>query len=88
MAKRKKARRKPTPEKLEKGNHRKDIRSVFRNSGFTKVLSVSDKEFTFKGRTGDIDDVFVYENIIVLAEYTCASTKKALRSHITEENFI
>jgi DGQHR domain-containing protein len=77
MAKRKKARRRePIPEELEKRNHRKDIRSVFRNSGFTKVLSVSDKEFTFKGRTGDMDDVFVYENIIVLAEYTCASTKK------------
>ncbi|CAD6492736.1 MAG: hypothetical protein LAKADJCE_00364 [Candidatus Argoarchaeum ethanivorans] len=81
MAKRKKAMRKPTPEELEKINHRKDIRSVFRNSGFTKVLSVSDKEFTFKGRTGDIDDVFVYENIIVLAEYTCASTRK-LSGHI------
>ena len=77
MAKRKKAlRRKPIPEELEKRNHRMDIRSVFRNSGFTKVLSVSDKEFTFKGRTGDMDDVFVYENIIVLAE------------SITEKNFI
>lgn len=92
MAKRKKARKKPTPEELEKKNHRKEIRWVFRNSGFTKVLSVSDKEFTFKGRTGDIDDVFVYENIIVLAEYTTSTThlsnhllmKKILFDHINE----
>lgn len=73
MAKRKK---RLDPKEVEKRNHRKDIRSVFRNSGFTKVLSVSGtgKGFTFKGRTGEIDDVFVYENIIVLAEYTTTTT--------------
>lgn len=76
MAKRKK---RLDPKELEKRNHRKDIRSVFRNSGFTKVLSVSGKgkEFTFKGRTGEIDDIFVYENIIVFAEYTTRTTHRS-----------
>lgn len=87
MTKIKKGRKKPTPEEREKRNHRKEIRLVFSNSGFTKVLSARDKQFTFKGRTGDIDDVFVYENIIVLAEYTCAITRK-LSHHILPKKIL
>jgi DGQHR domain-containing protein len=67
---RRKRRKKPTPQELEQRNHRSDIRAVFRNAGFIKVLSVSDKEFTFLTVTSDFDDVFVFENVIVLAEYT------------------
>ena len=69
-SKKPKKRKKPTPEELEQRYHRKDIRSVFKNAGFKKVFSVSDKEFTFKGATSDFDDVFVLENIIIFAEYT------------------
>lgn len=65
--------RKATPQEIEQRAFRKEVRAVFNNSGFTKVLSVSDKEFEFKGRKGDFDDIFLYKNVVVLAEYTCSS---------------
>lgn len=56
--------------KLQK-DHRSAIRAIFRFAGFHRVTGVADKEFTFQGQTGDIDDVFVFENVFVVAEYTC-----------------
>ncbi len=79
--KRRRRRPKPTPQELEQRSYRRDIRAVFRNAGFTKVLSVSDKEFTFLTVTSDFDDVFVYENLIVLAEYTTRKSEN-ISSHL------
>lgn len=72
--KKRKKKGKPSPADLVKRNHRKEIRSVFRNAGFKRVPYISDKEFEFEGRPGDFDDVFLYENIIILAEYTTRTT--------------
>lgn len=86
--KRKRAKRKKaTPQELEQRNHRKEIRSVFSKVGFTKVLSVSDKEFEFKGRRGDFDDIFTFENIIVLAEYTCSKSDK-ISTHLLKKKVL
>lgn len=74
-----------------KADHRSAVRSIFRKAGFHRVTGVSDREFTFKGQATDLDDVFVYENVIVLAEYTCTSdvgnhlkTKKIVYDKILE----
>jgi len=84
---------KVSAKELEKRQHRKEIRSVFRNAGFKKIERVSDVEFSFKERPGDFDDVYIYENIIVLAEYTTADAayisdhllkKKILFDHVLE----
>ncbi len=88
-----KKRRKPTPKELLQRNHRQEIRSVFKNAGFTKVLSVSDKEFTFKDVTtdkevtSDFDDVFVFENIIVFAEYTITRSN-LISSHLKPKKIV
>ena len=77
------------PDVLEIRNYRKDIRSIFRNCGFTKVPLVNDKEFTFKGKTGDLDDIFIYKNIFILAEYTCSGTKnQKLSDHLYKKKII
>lgn len=87
--KRRKKRKKLTEEEKEKRKHRKDIRAVFRHCGFTKVLSVSNKEFTFKGRTGDIDDIFIFENIIILAEHTCSGPSHGkLSTHLLKKKVL
>ena len=57
------------------------VRGIFQKTGFSRVQDISDKEFTFSGRTGDVDDVFVRENIIICAEYTI-STGEKLGDHI------
>ena len=75
------------PEIKEQQNQKKSIRKIFRNVGFTRVNSVSDKEFTFQGRTGDIDDIFVYKNIIVLAEYTTTSSSK-ISTHLFKKKVL
>lgn len=48
------------------------VRTALQSLGFTREASVADIEFTFMERTSDFDDAFIYENIIVLAEYTLA----------------
>lgn len=68
--KKKKAKKIVTAEELAKRSHIREIRSIFRNAGFTRVGNAVSKEFSFRGRTGEIDDVFVFENIVVVAEYT------------------
>lgn len=66
--------KKLTPqEKLQKRTqqkYRNDVKSIFINAGFAR-LEVEGTEFVFKGRTGEIDKLFVYENILIVCEDTC-----------------
>ncbi|MDR7154603.1 DGQHR domain-containing protein [Sphingobium xenophagum] len=81
----KKKQRKLTPEERKRRRHQRSqidrVRGIFGRTGFVRVPDISDKEFTFSGRTGDVDDVFVRENIIVCTEYTI-STGEKLGDHI------
>lgn len=54
--------------------HRSAVRSSFTRAGFHRVTGVSDKPFTYQNQTTDIDDVFVYENVVVISEYTCSQS--------------
>jgi len=73
--------------------HFREVRSIFSICGFKRIPSASDKEFTFDGTTSDLDDVFIYENIIVLSECTVAQNdisghlkkKKVLYDKITKD---
>lgn len=68
---------------------KREIRSIFRNSGFLRVLKISDKEITFKGTTSDLDDVYVYENVIVVLEYTTATSQNhGVRDHLYNKKAI
>ncbi|HEX7803888.1 MAG TPA: DGQHR domain-containing protein [Pseudoxanthomonas sp.] len=48
------------------------VRSLFGRLGFKRIKS-DGTEFVFDGRTGEVDDIFLYENIVVLAEYTISN---------------
>ena len=61
---------KKTPTEKAKEKHIATVRQIFIGAGFTALPGVSDVEFTFEGQMGDLDDYFVYENIVVLVEYT------------------
>ena len=58
-----------------KREHFREIRSIFLSTGFVRVPSASDKEFTYNGTTSDFDDVFLHENVIVIAECTVLAEK-------------
>lgn len=73
-----------TPEQKharEKRAFARAIRATFDRAGFKRVPAVADVEITFDGRTGDFDDLFVFENVLVLAEYTVGN-EKGVKEHI------
>lgn len=93
IRRRKKTKRKTlTPLETEQANHAKMIRAVFRNTNFSRVAGIT-KEIEFNGRKGDLDDIYIYENLVVICEYTCTGSdnisthllkKKILFDHIVK----
>ncbi len=73
-------------EKLRR-KHYGAARAVFRNAGFARIAQASDKEFSFSGQAGDFDDVYVFENLIVLLEYTCSSSG-AVTDHLKKKKVL
>jgi len=55
--------------------------------GFKRIAALSDKEFTFENQTSDFDDVYVYENVVILAEYT-TSQKSNVGSHLKNKKIV
>ncbi|QQP90161.1 DGQHR domain-containing protein [Skermanella sp. TT6] len=50
--------------------HFKFVRTIFEQSGFVRLTTLSKKQFRFLDSASDFDDVFLYENILVICEYT------------------
>ncbi len=66
-------------EKDQLGMQRKlyrDFRTFMRELGFSH-LKVDGTEIVVGGRTGELDDIFIYKNILVLAEYTIGKPNSA-----------
>ena len=67
--------------------HYGSARAVFRNIGFRRVGAISDKEFTFNGATGDFDDVYVRDNIVLLLEHTVHKAAK-VGEHLKKKHIL
>ena len=80
-----------TPEqrrtKKIKSDHMRGARSVFRSAGFDRVTEVAEKEISFGGQTGEFDDAFIYENVILLVEYTTSGTSY-ISDHLKNKKII
>ena len=74
MKKNSKKKLKLTPEQkaqnLLKRTQENEIRTIFKNLGFSRVPNIDGKEIKYKNRTSEMDDIFVCENVILLIEYT------------------
>jgi DGQHR domain-containing protein len=55
-------------------DHRSSVRGIFTGAGFARMTGIADKQFTFDNQSADVDDIFVYENVVIIAEYTCRQT--------------
>jgi DGQHR domain-containing protein len=66
--------------------HFREVRSIFSTCGFKRIPGASDKEFTFQGTTSDLDDVFVFENIIVLIE--CTTAQNDVSGHLKKKKVL
>lgn len=47
-----------------------EISAILKNIGFTKIPGIDGKEIVYDGRTSEMDDIFCFENIILITEYT------------------
>lgn len=61
-------------EKNDKRNQKKTIVTMFGNLGFDHISGIDGKNFVFKDRKTEMDDMFVFRNLIVLVEYTITDT--------------
>lgn len=68
--------------KLQRSQER-EIRLIFKNLGFDRVPNIDGKSITFDGRSSEMDDIFVCENIILLVEYTITNN---VGDHLTNKS--
>ncbi|HBV17974.1 DGQHR domain-containing protein [Chryseobacterium carnipullorum] len=59
-------------ENLLKRNQEGEIRGIFKNLGFTRIPNIDGKNINYDGRSSEMDDIFVCENLILITEYTIA----------------
>jgi len=86
--KKKKKKKKQSIDQQEKikRTHFREVRSIFSTCGFNRIRSASDKVFTFDGTTSDLDDVFIYENIVVLSE--CTAGQNDISGHLKKKKVL
>lgn len=71
--------------KRKQTQFRRRIRSAFSGARFEYIPS-ADKETKIGNRKIEVDAIFVYENIMVLCEDTCAENAQAKRDHKLKKN--
>jgi DGQHR domain-containing protein len=74
----------PTQQQLAQRKQKQSVRKLYETLGFTRV-KVDGREFKFKTRTGELDDLFFFENVVVLVEYTVG---QATTSHVTKKSLL
>lgn len=83
MTKRKTRKRLSPQEKAlrkEKSDQRNEISTILKNIGFQRLQYIDGKHFEYDERKTEIDDIFIFENIIILIEYTTGKSKDHLFS--------
>lgn len=56
----------------------REISTLLKNIGFNKVPYIDGKHFIYDGRKTEMDDIYHYENIILITEYTIGNPKEHL----------
>jgi len=63
----------PTPAQKLQASQKRTVRRIFEAAGFSRVRT-DGVEFKFKTRTGELDDMFLFDNVLVVAEYTIGAS--------------
>ena len=66
---------------------RKRIVSAFTKSGFVRIPS-RNRKIMFGSRQSELDDIFVYKNIVVITEDTCLSSSDDVREHLLKKSLL
>lgn len=67
----------------EQNDQQNEIRNILKNIGFERLNYIDGKEFIYDGRTSEMDDVFIFENIILITEYTIGNPS----NHLAKKNY-
>ncbi|MDP2760452.1 MAG: DNA sulfur modification protein DndB [Sideroxyarcus sp.] len=78
------AKRTIDPQKLKQLKQKRSIRALFARIGF-KRIPADGIQFRFMNRNGELDDIFLIENILIIAEYTVGKTGSA---HVATKSII
>lgn len=70
-----------------KDNHIRSIRAVFRGMSFERVPEVAEKQIKFLDQKGELDDCYIYENLILFVEYTTSNSEKTI-GHLKHKKII
>ena len=54
----------------EQSQQRKEISIILKNIVFSRLPYIDGKHFEFEGIKTEMDDIFIYENVILITEYT------------------
>jgi len=76
-------RKKLTETEKEQRKQEREIRNLMTNIGFKRISRVDGREFVYDERTTEIDDIFYYENIIIITEYTIGKPG----DHLLKKNY-
>lgn len=78
IKKRKKLSAEEKAQRREQFAHKKSIRTLLENIGFKRISGIENKHFEYMNRKTELDDVFYYENVIILMEYTIGRSSEHL----------
>ena len=90
MAKKKKTKKKKaklTEEQKIQRKHISEVRSIFNSVGFVRVDGIAGKNFIYKNRTSEFDDVFIFQNIVIFLEYT-KTQSSGISAHLLSKKVI
>ncbi|MBX3724468.1 MAG: DGQHR domain-containing protein [Xanthomonadales bacterium] len=73
-----------SPQDIAKRKQLRAARNLFGRLGFVRVKS-DGKTIKFDGRTGELDDIYVSENIMLLVEYTVG---KETAAHVSKKSIL
>ena len=83
--------RKPlTPEqlkKIEQSAFSRKVQYTFRNAGF-EYLATRDIERSFGSKTGELDGVYLFENVVIICEDTIRKTPKQIKEHLRNKKIL
>lgn len=74
-------------QKREEQAFARRIRTVFKNAGFAH-LPTEGIERKFGTKTGELDNVFVYENIVLVCEDTIKKASKDVKDHLKNKKLL
>lgn len=74
-----------TEHQKEQNQQEKEIRGLLLNMGFNRAPRIDGTQFVYDGRTSEMDDIFYFENIVLITEYT---VQKDVTTHLLKKKVI